>query len=117
MKKLAIVLGVAVLACAALVHAQKGKPAAANTAGNGTLIIGAYPSQYWIIDEATEKIVGTIPVKSGIPRRTTLSRDRKRFYTIEAGREELETVDIPTRKGADNLSPGEGRHQRRSLRI
>ena len=108
MKKPAIVLGVAVLACAALVHAQKGKPAAANTAGNGTLIIGAYPSQYWIIDEATEKIVGTIPFKSGIPRRTSLSRDRKRFYVIEAGLEKLEVVDIPTRKTVDTFSLSEG---------
>src|SRR4051812_25758320 len=55
------------------------------SAGNGTLIIGSYPKQFWIIDEATEKIVGTIPFSSGIPRRTTLSRDGKRFYTIEAG--------------------------------
>ncbi len=41
------------------------------SAGNGTLIIGSYPKQFWIIDEATEKVVGTIPFKSGIPRRTT----------------------------------------------
>ena len=108
MRKLAIVFGVAVLACAALVQAQKAKPAAANAAGNGTLIIGAYPSQYWIIDEATEKIVGTIPFKSGIPRRTTLSRDRKRFYVIEAALEKLEVVDIPTRKTVDAFSLSEG---------
>ena len=25
------------------------------SAGNGTLIIGSYPKQYWIIDEATEQ--------------------------------------------------------------
>src|ERR1700751_3943603 len=34
------------------------------SAGNGTLIIGSSPKQYWIIDEATEKIVGTIPFQS-----------------------------------------------------
>jgi hypothetical protein len=108
MKKLAFVIGVAIVASAALVAAQKSRPAAANTAGNGTLIIGAYPSQYWIIDEATEKIVGTIPFKSGIPRRTTLSRDRKRFYVIEAALEKLEVVDIPTRKTVDIFSLSEG---------
>src|SRR5215212_12280634 len=64
------------------------------SAGNGTLIIGSYPKQYWIIDEATEKVVGTIPFQSGIPRRTSMSRDRKRFYTIEAGMEKVEIVDI-----------------------
>src|SRR4051812_32941796 len=57
------------------------------SAGNGTLIIGSYPKQFWIIDEATEKVVGTIPFQSGIPRRTSLSRDRKRLYTIEAAME------------------------------
>src|SRR5215510_13024905 len=67
-------------------------------AGNGTLIIGSYPKQFWIIDEATEKVVGTIPFKSGIPRRTTISRDRKRFYTIEAGMEKIEVLDIAARK-------------------
>ena len=30
----------------------------------------SYPKQFWIIDEATEKVVGTIPFQSGIPRRT-----------------------------------------------
>src|SRR5262245_45649344 len=109
MKKLAFLLVVGFVASAALVAAQKAKPAtAAGAAGNGTLIIGAYPSQYWIIDEATEKIVGSIPFKSGIPRRTTLSRDRKRFYTIEAGMEKLEIVDIPTRKTVDTFTLSEG---------
>jgi hypothetical protein len=108
MKKSAFLVGLAVVVSAALVAAQKAKPAAAGTAGNGTLIIGAYPSQFWIIDEATEKIVGSIPFKSGIPRRTTLSRDRKRFYTIEAGMEKMEIVDIPTRKTVDTFILSEG---------
>src|SRR5258707_2436058 len=78
------------------------------SAGNGTLIIGSYPKQYWIIDEATEKIVGTIPFQSGIPRRTTLSRDRKRFYTIEAAMEKIEILDIAARKTLDTFTLSEG---------
>jgi hypothetical protein len=110
MKRFAIVLGVAVLAGAALVSAQKAKSTsgAIGAGGNGTLIIGSYPNQYWIIDEATEKIVGTIPFKSGIPRRTTLSRDRRRFYVIEAAMEKLEVVDIPSRKTVDTFTLSEG---------
>src|SRR5215470_3889118 len=110
MKRFAIALGVVVLAGAALVSAQKAKATAGaiGAGGNGTLIIGSYPNQYWIIDEATEKIVGSIPFKSGIPRRTTLSRDRKRFYTIEAGMEKMEIVDIPTRKTVDTFILSEG---------
>ena len=78
------------------------------TAGNGTLIIGSYPKQFWIIDEATEKVVGTIPFQSGIPRRTSMSRDRKRFYSIEAGMEKVEIIDIAGRKTVDTFSLSEG---------
>ncbi|HMD35659.1 MAG TPA: hypothetical protein VKH42_11855 [Vicinamibacterales bacterium] len=78
------------------------------SAGNGTLIIGSYPKQFWIVDEATEKIVGTIPFQSGIPRRTTLSRDRKRFYTIEAQMEKVEILDIAARKTLDTFTLSEG---------
>jgi hypothetical protein len=77
-------------------------------AGNGTLIIGAYPKQFWIVDEATEKIVGSIPYQSGIPRRTTMSRDRKRFYTVEAAMEKLEILDIASRKTIDSFTLSEG---------
>jgi hypothetical protein len=77
-------------------------------AGNGTLIIGAYPKQFWIIDEATEKIVGSIPYQSGIPRRTSMSRDRKRFYTVEAAMEKLEILDIASRKTIDSFTLSEG---------
>jgi hypothetical protein len=78
------------------------------SAGNGTLIIGSYPKQYWIIDEATEKVTGTIPYTSGIPRRTTLSRDGKRFYTIEAAMEKIEIIDIAQRKTLDTFTLSEG---------
>jgi hypothetical protein len=78
------------------------------SAGNGTLIIGSYPKQYWIIDEATEKIVGSIPFQSGIPRRTTMSRDRKRFYTVEAAMEKVEILDIASRKTIDTFTLSEG---------
>jgi hypothetical protein len=78
------------------------------SAGNGTLIIGSYPKQYWIIDEATEKIVGTIPFQSGIPRRTSLSFDRKRFYTIEAGMEKVEILDLALRKTLDTFTLSDG---------
>ena len=78
------------------------------SAGNGTLIIGSYPKQYWIIDEATEKVVGTIPFQSGIPRRTTLSRDGTRFYTIEAGMEKVEILDIAARRTIDTFTLSEG---------
>jgi hypothetical protein len=87
---------------------REGGAPPAVAAGNGTLIIGSYPRQFWIIDEATEKIVGTIPFKSGIPRRTTLSRDRKRFYTVEAAMETVEILDIASRRTIDTFALSEG---------
>jgi len=93
-----------VLAAIAVIGADKPKI----SAGNGTLIIGSYPKQFWIIDEATEKVVGTIPYQSGIPRRTTLSFDRKRFYTVEAQMEKVEILDIASRKTIDTFTLSEG---------
>jgi hypothetical protein len=81
------------------------------SAGGGTLIIGSYPKQYWIIDEATEKVVGSIPFQSGIPRRTSLSFDRKRFYTIEAAMEKVEIIDIASRKTLDTFTLSEGKQK------
>jgi len=78
------------------------------SAGNGTIIVGTFPKQYYVIDEATEKVVGTIPFTSGMPRRTSLSRDRTRFYAIEAGMEKVEVIDIASRSTVDTFSLSEG---------
>jgi DNA-binding beta-propeller fold protein YncE len=108
-RKLAIAAAlVAGLAGVAAVGAVAQKAPARVSAGNGTLIIGSYPKQYWIIDEATEKVVGTIPFQSGIPRRTTLSRDLKRFYVVEAAMEKVEIIDIASRKTVDTFTLSEG---------
>jgi hypothetical protein len=76
--------------------------------GNGTLYIGGYPNIIWIIDEATEKVVGTLQTKSGIPRRLTLSRDMKRFYNIDATNEYVEVLDIAARSTIDSFRLTEG---------
>jgi hypothetical protein len=104
MKRVALTCVLALAATLSVRSAEKPKV----SAGNGTLIIGSYPKQFWIIDEATEKIVGTIPYSSGIPRRTTLSRDGKRFYTIEAAMEKVEILDIASRKTIDTFTLSEG---------
>lgn len=78
------------------------------TGGNGTLYIGGYPNLIWIIDEATEKVAGTIPIKTGIPRRLTLSRDFKRFYNIDATNEYVEILDIASRTTIDSFKLSDG---------
>ena len=78
------------------------------TGGNGLLYIGGYPNLIWIIDEATEKTIGTIQVKSGIPRRMGLSRDLKRFYIIDATAEVVEIIDIASKTTIDTFKLTEG---------
>lgn len=81
--------------------------------GNGTLYIGAFPDHFTIIDEATGKVTGTLPYKSGMPRRTVMTRDRKRFYTIEAQMEKVEVLDIAAKTTLDTFTLSEGnRHVR-----
>lgn len=90
--------------------AQKSAPPKVS-AGNGTLIIGTYPDKFWIIDEATASIVGTIPYESGIPRRTSMSKDRTRFYTVESMMEKVEVIDIASRRTVDKFTLSEGNKQ------
>src|SRR5262245_8681384 len=104
--------------CGALLAAAAGtklvarsRPAVSEsclTGGNGTLYIGGYPNLIWIIDEATEKVAGTIHTKGGIPRRLNLTRDKKLFYIIDATQEVVEVVDIATRSTLDTFKLTEG---------
>lgn len=90
--------------------AEKPKPV---SAGNGTMYIGVFPNHFKVIDEATGTVTGTIPYKSGMPRRTSMTRDRKRFYTVEAQMEKVEIIDIATRSTVDSFTLSEGnRHVR-----
>lgn len=82
--------------------------APATSPGNGTLIVGSFPDHFSVIDEATSTIVGKIPFTSGIPRRTAMSRDRKRFYTLEADQEIVEILDIASRSTIDTFKLSAG---------
>ena len=100
-----LIVTVAVLA-SLTVAAQQQPPRISG--GNGTLYIGGYPNLIWIMDEATEKVTGTIQLKTGIPRRLTLSRDRARFYIIDATAEKVEIVDVPSKTTVDTFTLTEG---------
>src|SRR5262245_43634473 len=114
MNRVVIALGLLLAATFSVTNAERAVRAAEApgakgvTGGNGTLIIGSYPKQFWIIDEATEKVVGTIPFESGIPSRTSMSMDRKRLYSVEAGMEKAEVLDITTRRTIDRFTLSEG---------
>ena len=97
----------AIVVAAGLAISAQGERPAPN-GGNGTLYIGGYPNAIWIINEATEKIVGTIPVQVGIPRRLTISKDEKRLYLVSADSEQFEILDIASRSTVDHFKLSEG---------
>src|SRR6476619_887508 len=72
--------------------------------GNGTLYIGGWPNKIFIIDEATEKLTGSIDVTSGAPTRMTLSKDKKRFYLLNSLADTVEIIDVAARKSVDHFT-------------
>ena len=83
------------------------------TGGNGTLYLGGRPNKIFMIDEATEKVIGEIACKTGVPRGMTLSQDRKRFYLLNIAFEDMEVVDIPSRQVIDTFRLSEGNKKMR----
>ena len=61
-----------------------------------------------VLDEATEKPVGEIRTKTGIPYRMAISEDRKRFYIINTLMESVEIADIASQQIVDTFSLSEG---------
>jgi hypothetical protein len=77
-------------------------------AGNGVLYLGGRPNHIFMIDEATEKVIGDIRLKTGSPGRLNLSQDKKRFYVENLSYEDMEIIDIPSRQVIDNFRLSEG---------
>ena len=69
--------------------------------GDGTLYYGGRPNKIFILDEATEKVTGEIPLQTGLSTGLTLSQDRKRFYARMWDYQGLEIVDIAKRQSID----------------
>lgn len=88
-------------------------PADKISGGNGTLYLGARPNKILVLDEATEKVTGEIECKTGAPIDLTLSEDRKRFYLLNIAFEDIEIVDIASRKSIDTFRLSEGNKKMR----
>src|SRR5262249_20838036 len=80
----------------------------------GTFYIGTYAGNIAIIDEATEKVLGQIPLKTGIPGDLTPSNDRSRFYITDASGEKFEIIDRVKRETIDTFTLS---HDRTKTRI
>lgn len=91
---------VALLAARAPLFAQSG--------GNGTIYYGNYGRSILVIDERTMRVIDTIPVSVGIPLIQGISEDRKRFYVTEPRREQVEIIDITSKRQIDRFTLSEG---------
>jgi hypothetical protein len=106
MTRLKRLLTLGSIAAAALVCVGAVPPSL--TGGTGTLYIGGWPNKIFVIDEATEKVTGTIDTVTGAPTRMTLSKDKKRFYLVNALADQVEVIDVATRKSTDHFTLSEG---------
>jgi hypothetical protein len=107
-----------IVGLAAGVLAAQGKPAApAPSGGNGRMYIGTYAGDIQIFDEATEKLVDRIVLKTGIPRSALPSRDRTRFYVLDSTYEKLEVVDIASRTTLNTYSLSSGNKRTRVISL
>jgi len=106
MLKRLLTCGLAVAAAALFLGAA---PPPKLTGGNGTLYIGGWPNKIFIVDEATEKVTGAIDTATGAPTRMTLSKDRKKFYVVNALADQVEILDVATRKSLDHFTLSEAR--------
>jgi hypothetical protein len=99
---------VAFVAAAAVLSAQErrgGEP----TAGNGTFYIGSYKGVITILDEATGRVTGEIPLSIGLPGFSmTLSADRSRIYVVDSTAEKVEIIDREKRISIDTFTLSEG---------
>jgi YVTN family beta-propeller protein len=78
-------------------------------AGTGTIYVGNYKGSISIIDEATEKVIGEIPLKGGIPGRVIFSNDRSRLYIEDISYEKIEIVDREKRQSLDVMTLSDGK--------
>ncbi len=71
----------------------------------------ARPGRVMILDEATFKPIGEVPLPKAAPGPSyplQLSRDRKRFYSYSSNLEDIEVVDIASRKIVQTIRLSEG---------
>lgn len=83
----------------------RGTPAATPS---GTIYLSTYKGTIAILDEATEKVLGEIPSKIGVPIDVTFSDDRSRLYVQDITFEKVEIIDRVKRASIDTFTLTEG---------
>jgi len=69
---------------------------------------GAFGKQIIVFDEAQEKIIGRVPLQTGIPRGLILSHDKKKLYVTTPLHTGIEVLDLATRKVVNHFTLDEG---------
>jgi hypothetical protein len=80
----------------------------AQSGGNGTIYVGTYAKKILVVNEANLKVVDSIPISVGIPTSMVLSSNRKHFYVLDPQFENVEVIDIATRKAIDKFTLSSG---------
>lgn len=73
-------------------------PAWGQNGGNATIYVGTYAKKILVINEATMRVTDSIPVSIGIPTQMILSYARTRLYVLNPQFDEVEIVDLASRK-------------------
>lgn len=92
---------VATLGVAAWAQAPNG--------GDGKLYVGTYAKTILVLDEKTFAVTDTIHTSIGIPIAMLLSSNRKHFYVMDPQFENVEVIDIATKKSLDTFSLSHGK--------
>src|SRR3954466_4573976 len=107
MLKRLLTCGLAAAAAASFLAAAPAPPKLIG--GNGPLYIGGWPNKVFVIDEATEKVTGSIDTVTGAPAVCRRSKERKRFYLGNALADQVEILDVASRKSLDHFTLSDGR--------
>lgn len=77
----------------------------------GTIFLPGYPNRILVIDEASQKVIDTIPSEIGIPTGVTRSYDRKKIYITSNDNDGIEVVDIASHKVLQHFVLNSGDHK------
>lgn len=77
--------------------------------GDGKLYVGTYAKNILVYDEKTFALTDTIPTSIGIPIAMLLSPNRKHFYVMDPQLENVEVIDIASKKSLDKFTLSHGK--------
>jgi len=80
------------------------RAAQAQQAPTGTFYMGTYANKILVIDEATLAVRDSIPLTVGIPYKMLLSENRQHFYITNPRQDQVEIVDIASRKSTGHFT-------------